>query len=73
MYAILTNKDGKSLLGSDGHIWIDGRYGKSRTIETIRKYRERFKENFSGKFEYWTHYGIVESLKYDPARVAPID
>ena len=73
MWAILTNKDGKTLLGSDGNVWIDGRYGKAKTIKTIRKYREQFKKNFPHKFAHWTHYGIVSSLKDDPTSINPID
>lgn len=72
MYAILCDANGKSTLGSDGKIRIDGRFGRSRIETVVREYRERFRVNFPGKYAEWTTYGIVSSLRDDPTTVFPI-
>ena len=72
MYAILCDSTGKPLLGSDGNIWIDKRYGKARIRQTVSEYRERFRAHFPDKYAYWTHFGIVPSLRDNPTTVTPI-
>ena len=67
MYAILTKADGRPTLGSDGKIWIDGRFGHCRILEVVRNYRDGFKDNFPGKYADWVCYGIVASLRDDPS------
>lgn len=65
-YAILTNDKGISVLGSDGIVPLDGRWNLETIKKNVQEYRERYKKNFLHKYEYWTHFGIVNGLKHDP-------
>lgn len=52
----LCNSEGKSLCGSDGHIHSPGRFYLNTTRFIAARYRERFREHFAWKAEYWTHF-----------------
>jgi hypothetical protein len=63
----LCNDKGMSLCGSDGHFNIDKRFGLTRVRMEVREYRERFKKNFSHKYEHWTHFrfhGRIYTINY---------
>lgn len=53
---VLTNDKGVSMLGSDGHMYIDHRLGLPRICEQVQAYRRSFELNFKHKFDYWTHF-----------------
>lgn len=72
MFAVLCDSAGKPTLGTDGKIWVDGRFGKYRVRQVVWEYRERFRDNFPGKYAEWTTYGIVPSLRNDPTTVYSI-
>lgn len=50
----LCNEDGKSLLGSDGHLFVSKNLKKAKQDASI--YRQRYKLNFAWKFQHWTHF-----------------
>lgn len=62
MIAILCDSHGRTMLGTDGVIYIDGRYGQEKRMKTVREYRERFKKNFVHKHKYWTHVYFCKSV-----------
>lgn len=52
----LCDKNGNTLCGSDGNFNIDKRFGLFRIRQEVLNYRERFRINFSHKYEHWTHF-----------------
>lgn len=66
MIAVLCDKDGKTQLGSDGYVHIDGRLGHYRRIHKATDYRNGFRRNFPHKAEKWTHVMFVHSIKHLP-------
>lgn len=66
MYAVLCDSTGKHQLGSDSVINVDGRFSRENQIESVRKYKERFKKNFLWKYELWTHVYFVGSINNMP-------
>lgn len=59
----LCNSKGQTLCGSDGAISIDGRLNFTNVREEVSEYKNRFKANFTHKFDYWTHFKIVPDFR----------
>ncbi len=52
----LCNFEGNSVLGSDGHIPVDGRFNLIRVRADVVEYRERYRKHFAWKAGFWTHF-----------------
>ena len=60
----LCSSTGETLLGTDGNIYVDGRFSIRHVLEEVWEYRNRFKKNFRWKYDYWTHVQIGTSVRY---------
>lgn len=60
--AVLCDENGRTFLGSDGYLRVDGRFTRQNQVKQVRTYREKFKQNFPHKYEQWTHVMFVTSL-----------
>lgn len=63
MIAVLCDKNGKTSLGSDGYIHVDGRFTRMNQVGQAREYRETFKKNFRHKYDAWTHVMFVARVR----------
>lgn len=66
MIAVLCNKNGKTQVGTDGYLDVDGRFTLENQINQAREYRERFKKHFMHKYDFWTHVMFVQSTRNLP-------
>ena len=66
MIAVLCDKNGNTLCGSDGYFYPDGRLKLSNKIKKAAQYRERYKKHFRRKYDFWTHVMFVRSIRELP-------
>jgi len=54
----LCDCQGVRMCGTDGLIYVDGRFSITHILYEVKKYKAGFKKNFKHKYEYWTHVQI---------------
>lgn len=69
MWYTLCDKNGDTLLGSDGHVYVSGKLSQVGIQKDIKTYRDRFSLHFEHKFKFWTHYFRDNNKK----KLFPID
>jgi len=61
-WAILCDGSGRTTLGTDGKIPLDGRLGRWRALNVVEAYRDSFRAHFPHKVERWSHVMFTRSI-----------
>lgn len=73
MKIILCNESGEKMCGSDGIIELKKRTSGDLLMEIASKYRSKYRPAFPEKFEFWTHFSIVDSIGGNTKFIKKID